>query len=112
MLDDLFMIHDFLLYDLQIWFYLIYGAVISILIITHYRLILKNYFHFFISAIIFLGLSVVLDIVLVNEDIQYIIEDGLKFLGIICWMLFLLNTSFKMLIKSMSIPELIPETDR
>ena len=111
MLDDLFMIHDFLLYDFQIWFYLIYAVFISIIMIKYYRLIWKNNFHFLLAAIIFLGLSVLLDITLENAGIQYLFEDGLKFLGIMCWMLFLIYNSFEMLTESTTSPDLLPKSD-
>ncbi len=111
MLDDLFMMHDYLFVDFEIVFYLIYAVFVAVLFIKYYRLILKNNYSFLVAAVIFLGLSVVLDITMENSGIQYLFEDGLKFLGILSWTLFLINTSYTMLRESTSSPDLRPKTD-
>ncbi|MBN4085115.1 hypothetical protein JYT89_02100 [Flavobacteriaceae bacterium AH-315-B10] len=48
----------------------------------------------------FLGLSVITDVVLnSNDSLVYFMEDSLKFVGIFSWMLFFTTTSFRLLLK-------------
>lgn len=54
----------------------------------------------------FLGLSVITDLILnSNDGIVYFMEDSLKFVGIFSWMLFFTTTSFQLLFKKTLMPK-------
>jgi hypothetical protein len=96
LLDDLFLLHEevfpkylnipeklvFLVYGMMILFYLIkFGKIIS-----------KTNFILIVLAFGFFGCSVVIDLLpfeawLGNED-QFLLEDSLKFLGILSWLIY------------------------
>lgn len=95
LIDDLFMLHDYIFYSIGLNQYVMYSL---------YLIIFIAYFTFFrnslikmpnkillILAFIFLGSSVGLDIVLKSEGIQYFFEDGLKLFGITSWFLFYIS---------------------
>jgi len=99
LIDDLFMLHDYIFYAIGLNQYVMYGIYVVIFI---------AYFGFFKKTILqspqiillilafgFLGSSVLLDITLENDGLQYFFEDGLKLLGITSWFLFYTNYSLK-----------------
>jgi len=99
LIDDLFMFHDYIFYSIGLNQYVMYGI---------YLVIFIAYFGFFKKTILqspqiillilafgFLGSSVLLDITLENDGLQYFFEDGLKLLGITSWFLFYTNYSLK-----------------
>lgn len=95
LIDDLFMIHDYLLYSIGSNQYVMYTLylILFIFYFIYFKDILINlpYKPLFILAFFFLGSSVGLDIVFKSEGLQYFIEDGLKLLGINSWFLFFTN---------------------
>ncbi len=101
--DDLFMLHDYLVYfftESSVLQYLIYTfyAVFSIwYMIKFYKIILKYPYLFLGLAYSCFALSILADIVFENTGIQYFIEDSLKFTGIISWSLFFGFTCYRMI---------------
>ncbi|WNH10243.1 hypothetical protein [Thalassobellus suaedae] len=98
LLDDFFMMHEYLFYTLQLVFYGVY-LIGFIWYCYHFiRLIFLTEFIILGLAFAFLGASVFIDVVFPNVGFEYFIEDGFKFLGICTWMLYFVRTSYKMII--------------
>ncbi|MDM9381567.1 hypothetical protein QUB80_12735 [Chlorogloeopsis sp. ULAP01] len=94
LLDDLFLLHEGVFPNrLKIpeKFVLVgYGIILSFYLIKFRKVILKTNFILLVFALSFFGLSAIFDSLplrgwLENED-QYLVEDGLKFLGIVSWL--------------------------
>ena len=90
-IDDFFLLHDrYIGPDFLNFTYL----AISILILVRFRRILKEIGLFnLVISILFLGLSIFIDGVIqqiFNQSYQLtqLIEEGFKFLGIVCWLNF------------------------
>lgn len=105
LIDDFFMFHDYIFYSFKQFkitqpiTYTTYGVLTLWYIYTFIRTILKTNYILLCIAFAFLGLSVIVDLVFESKGFQYFIEDGLKFIGIISWMLYFSTTSFKLLSK-------------
>lgn len=95
LLDDLFMFHDHLLYEIglsQKPMYILYVLMFGLYFFFYReRFFQANNTILLLVAAGFLGGSVALDVLTENEGIQYLFEDGAKFLGIIAWFLFYWN---------------------
>lgn len=105
LVDDFFMIHDYIFYSLGLHQYVMYSI---------YLVIFATYFMYFkakilssanllllIFAFIFLGGSLGMDILIKSEGIAYFFEDALKFLGITSWFLFFTTTCFYRIISKL-----------
>jgi len=97
LIDDLFMLHDYIFYSLgmnQLTMYTMYVFIFTIYFF-HYRMYILQIQNrtFLILALVFLSGSVGLDIFVENVGIQYFFEDGLKLLGITNWFLFFASYS-------------------
>ena len=90
-IDDLFLLHD--RYVGQDFLNLTYLSI-SIFLLVRFQRILKNIGLFnLIISILFLGLSIFFDGVIQqifnqSYELTQLIEEGFKFLGIICWLNF------------------------
>ncbi|MFQ4146674.1 hypothetical protein [Chlorogloeopsis sp. ULAP02] len=94
LLDDLFLLHEGMFphrLNISEKFVLLgYGIIISFYLIKFRKVILKTNFILLVLALGFFGFSAIFDSLpfggwLENED-QYLVEDGLKFLGIVSWL--------------------------
>lgn len=100
LIDDCFMFHDMILPDYlhisEFFLYAIY-AILAILFIIYYRTIvfLTPYYFLFI-AVIFLGLSIAIDVVVNFVEItnHYFYEDTAKFIGIVNWWIYFSSVSY------------------
>jgi len=101
LLDDLFMIHEMVApYYLKIpehITYLIYGLLISTYLILSIKKILRTNYIFLMMAMFFLGASLITDIFEVEGD-WLLLEDGLKFLGIVSWFIYFFELCLKLLL--------------
>ena len=101
LLDDIFLIHEILgpeyLHIKQNYIYVIYFFVTLSYIIFFLRLILRTEFVLLILALIYFGLSIILDYVSSKMDyeINTLIEDAFKFFGIMMWFLYFLRICIK-----------------
>ncbi|TPV34054.1 hypothetical protein FJ651_07800 [Paucihalobacter ruber] len=106
LIDDFFMFHDFAVYyivkhDFAQYFVLLSYAIFSIwYLLNFYTTIMKENYIFISLAFFFLGTSVIIDIIFESEGLQYLIEDGFKFLGIISWMLFYTIASHRLVLEN------------
>ncbi|MGI9383571.1 MAG: hypothetical protein ACR2PO_10485 [Methyloligellaceae bacterium] len=95
--DDLFLLHDFVLPHFgipQILVYAVYGAVALGYMLMFARLILEHDAVVFLAAGSLLAISVGIDQVIHNDaPIRIFIEDGAKLLGIILWTGFHVRTA-------------------
>ena len=110
--DDLFLIHDvvfpeYLNMDEKV--IIVFYGLLFIAIFAYYReIILKTDYILLILAFSSLGSSVVTDIIdALGIDVAqlYLIEDGLKFMGIIAWFAYFTRTSYSFIrgsLKSVS----------
>jgi hypothetical protein len=112
LIDDFFMFHDYILYSFEYFkiiqpiTYTAYGILLLWYSINFYKVILKNNYFILGLAIIFFGMSILTDLIFQsNEDLEYFIEDSLKFIGIFSWMLFFTTTSFRLLSKKIFVPK-------
>lgn len=99
LIDDLFQLHEAILP----WYFNIpEGAVygVYILLISGYlawfwREIIKTDYNYLVIACMLLGFSVVCDMILPQEGIAYLIEDGFKIFGIVTWFFYYTRTCYK-----------------
>ena len=88
--DDFFMIHD--RYINQNICYLIYVILLGCLFIRHFKMIIAIEGFAFLSAGIFLALSIVVDLIQSKLPLNYqytqVIEEGFKFVGAATWLYF------------------------
>ncbi len=95
LLDDLFMIHDYvapIIFNFsEKYIYIFYFFAISGYLLRFRPVILKKNFSILALAIGTLGFSIFIDIFTPNRGIQYLIEDGVKFIGIAIWLFFFIR---------------------
>jgi hypothetical protein len=97
-LDDAFMLHEEVFPD---YFGLseksVLGGYLIIFagyLVYFFRQIARTEYLLFILALIFLGLSAILDQILPMSNLQTFIEDSLKFAGIVYWLTYFSRTVF------------------
>lgn len=102
-IDDLFMFHE----AIFPWYF----HVPQKLVYVGYVLMITGYFYYFrnqilnseyyilLTAVVFLGFSVVGDFVLPQEGIAYLVEDGFKLFGIATWFIYYWRTSLKWVLE-------------
>ncbi|MEN3324166.1 hypothetical protein VP395_10530 [Mariniflexile soesokkakense] len=106
LIDDFFMFHDYIFYSFknftitQPFTYAIYLILSTWYIIKFHRIILNNTYLFLVMSLGFLGLSASIDLIFESKGLEYFIEDGFKFIGIINWMLFFSITAYQIVLKS------------
>lgn len=86
MVDDLFMLHDYLIGHLPM--YILYALLTGYFFYRYFHRIRQDTFLLLLAAVGFLAVSVAMDLFLPNEGLEYFLEDGFKFLGIMSWALF------------------------
>ncbi|WP_411028813.1 hypothetical protein [Spongiimicrobium sp. 3-5] len=90
-IDDFFLIHD--RYVHQNICYLTYAVFLGCLFIRHFKMIIAIEGFAFLTAGIFLGLSIFTDLVQSEVPLGYvdvqIIEEGFKFIGAATWLYFI-----------------------
>jgi hypothetical protein len=95
--DDLFMLHEEVLPNyLGLPEHLVYGTYISlglIYLISFRRVILETEYPLLGVALIFLGLSVTLDVYPLPGLDPVLFEDGAKFIGIVSWLIYFTRVS-------------------
>lgn len=102
--DDLLMLHDvifpgYLSLDERV-FYCFYGFSVIALFYFYRKIILRSDYVLFILAFVFLGGAVIIDLLLIlglKLTNEYLVEDGLKFLGIIAWFAYFTRTSYNLI---------------
>lgn len=113
MLDDLFLFHEhlaprYLGLD-ERFIYAALGTVVGLYLTTFIRVILRTNFIHLLLAVGFLGASVVVDAILEPwlwriGQWEYFLEDGTKWLGIVSWCSYYVNTSFMLLTRPSALP--------
>jgi hypothetical protein len=99
--DDLLMLHDvifpgYLSLDEKV-FYCFYCFSVIALFYFFRKIVLRSDYILFILAFGFLGGAVITDVILAlgfKLTYEYLVEDGLKFLGIIAWFAYFTRTSY------------------
>ena len=100
--DDLLMLHDvifpgYLNLDEKV-FYCFYGLSLAALLYFYREVILKTDYILFLLAVFFLGGAVISDVLIalgLKWTNEYLVEDGLKFLGIVTWFAYFARTSYR-----------------
>lgn len=108
LLDDMFMLHDvyftYYLHTKEFYLYSFYALFAIGFLVVNWRYILKNNLMMLIAAFGFLGFSVFIDVI--NKYVfipeEYLVEDGLKFLGITNWAVYLFDTGYNIIMKRIS----------
>ncbi|HLF17397.1 MAG TPA: hypothetical protein VI749_00685 [Candidatus Omnitrophota bacterium] len=104
MLDDLFMLHEYIYPDFlhisQNIVFCIYAMVILLYLVRFNALILKTDFPILILSLAFFTLSLAADILSEYHDLPWLVffDDGAKFLGIVSWVGYFINLCFQTLI--------------
>jgi len=98
--DDLFMLHETVLPEVlhipEKMIYVIYLVLIALYFIKFRESLLQTEYIILFIACSFLGLSMVSDLVLPQEGIEFLIEDGFKLFGIVTWFIFFTRTCFSL----------------
>jgi hypothetical protein len=97
LLDDFFMLHEYIFHSYQTIIYLIYFIGLLWYCLRFVKMIVTTNFIFLGFAFFLLGSSVFTDVLFENKGMQFLIEDSFKFLGITTWMLYFTTTSFNMI---------------
>jgi hypothetical protein len=102
LLDDLFLMHDMVFpQDLHISEYFLYGfyALLALLLVIFYtRYILqKTPFILLFIAFFLFAFSISVDTIVKYTDIKhgFFMEDGSKFIGIVCWMVYFTSIAYR-----------------
>ena len=97
--DDVFMLHDASAHRgiNEKVIYIIYIVSLLYFLVKFFKLVFKTNFVLLFIAGLFLGLSVLWD-VLYSSD--YFIEDSFKIIGIVFWFLYFLDTTIKSVINT------------
>ena len=102
-LDDIFLLHEVVFPSIGIHQKIVqlgYMAFIGALVLRFYKTIFRSDYLLLLTGLFFFGISVMIDNFLSNESViisQYI-EDGAKFIGILCWSVYLYRTSYQMVV--------------
>lgn len=97
LLDDFFMLHEYVFHSFQTLIYIIYSAGLLWYCLRFIKMLFNTNYILLGLAFFLLGSSVFTDLAFKNEGMQFLIEDSFKFLGITTWMLYFTSTSFNML---------------
>lgn len=106
MLDDAFMIHEMIapvhLHVGERWVLLGLGLACAAWLAGFWRLILATPWGMLALAFVFLGASLAADLLVLpllsaSESTGYLVEDGAKWLGIVCWFTYHLRTAVALL---------------
>jgi len=96
LIDDLFMFHDLvfpkILHFPEKLVYAAYFLLIVIYLFKFYKYILKTEYAILGLALILFGLSMLIDQILPSRGIEFLIEDGMKLLGITTWYIYFERT--------------------
>lgn len=105
--DDLFLLHDSVFPYMGISekvVLMVYPLSVLYMLLFFRKEILSSSFLILLSALGFLALSVLVDVTdLIFQDkvnLLFLVEDGLKFMGIIGWFIYFSDTSFATLKKA------------
>ncbi|MEM0911536.1 MAG: hypothetical protein AAGJ37_11205, partial [Pseudomonadota bacterium] len=111
MLDDTFLIHEEMAQSLfgideKVVFVMLGLTVMAYLVVFH-RVILQTKFQHLLAAFVFLSLSVVIDSILQPwfehlGEVEYFLEDGAKWLGIVSWSIYYSQTAFTSVLEAFS----------
>lgn len=126
LLDDLFQIHEILanlgFKDTVVWNERVYYVALGLALFAYFysfrKVIMMTQYAILLLAFIFLASSVFLDAIfnpfnswilarIFGHDIygwDYFSEDGAKWLGIVCWCTYFVNTSYKLLVGILKLP--------
>lgn len=98
LIDDLFQLHEAILpWYFKISESAVYGGYILLItgyLIWFWREIIQTDYNYLAIACIFLGFSVAGDMVLPQEGIAYLVEDGFKIFGIVSWFFYYTRTCY------------------
>lgn len=100
LLDDLFLFHETIAPNLFIpekVVYACYGAILLFGIIKFRKIILQTEWMIFGLALMFFSLSIVIDLfpIVYTSNLEFILEDGFKILGIASWLSYFALVSFQ-----------------
>ncbi|WP_148041270.1 hypothetical protein [Rufibacter immobilis] len=99
LLDDLFMLHEEAFPNYigipESVATALYPCLILAFLFTFRKRLLASSFLVLVSSLGFLGLSMLVDVVAPNQtsELEYLLEDGFKFMGIVGWFLYFVHTS-------------------
>ena len=98
LIDDFFLLHDHMLRQKPM--YLFYGMALVYFVFKYFNILKEGHSYLFYTSVFFFFLSMAMDSILPSRGLEYFIEDGFKFLGILSWALFFITTSFKSISKN------------
>lgn len=106
LIDDMFMLHDsFFPNFLKIpekLVYLSYVILVLGYLIRFRKEIIKNEYVILFIAFFFFGFSVLSDMFLPQQGMEFLFEDGLKLFGIVTWFIFFFKTCLSNYVSSHS----------
>ena len=106
LIDDLFMIHEIDYPGVQQGVYLVYTVALFCYLFKFRKIILRTDWLLFALAFVFFGASVTIDLLpysildnYIMGDRFFLVEDGLKLLGIVSWCGYLIRVCFQSVIN-------------
>lgn len=102
-MDDLFMFHENIFPDLlgipEKVVMLLYLSLGIYIMVRHRRFVMSNWHVSLGYAVIFFALSIGVDAFGERLPFRYLAEDGPKFLGIVCWVFFILHVAYNTILQ-------------
>lgn len=112
--DDLFQIHEFIalvnqdgiVYIVERLYFVVLGIIALLFLFVFLKIILTTQFYVLLLALLFFSCSVIFDNILTDWVLEkylgiglngwfYLLEDGFKWLGIVCWSGYFIYTSYQ-----------------
>jgi hypothetical protein len=104
--DDMFLLHEevfpFFLGISEIGVFTTYGILVVFLLVKFYPIIIKTDYILLLMAIIFFGLSIVLDLFQIPDLNPYLLEDGVKMFGMVSWFFYFYSSALVIVSSSNS----------
>lgn len=102
LLDDLFMLHDYICAKYfginELPLFLLYGMLILFYLVRYIKIIIQTEFLYLILAISFFALSILVDrLPEYRLPMHHLFEDGTKFIGIVSWVSYQFSVCFRKL---------------
>jgi hypothetical protein len=99
LIDDLFMVHEYIIPRYlgltDPWTFSAYGLLLIFIVLKTWRQMIKTDYLLIVAALILFAGSLYFDWLPTEIRGQFLLEDGLKFLGIVSWIAYLFREAFK-----------------
>lgn len=101
LLDDLFMLHEHIFPKKfgisENVVYAVYFAAMLVYFAVYHEIIAKYDYRIISLSCLFFALSLICGLLFPNQGLEFLLEEGFKFLGIFSWLVFFASSSYRIL---------------